>query len=205
VLVVDGVTVLDRDPRLDSPLAETERALRARSDAGPMVAAVRAMYRRFGVDPTRTRPSSEALLRRLRRGESLPRVNSLVDIGNWCSVETQLPFGLYDRSRVHGAIELRLGRQGEQYPGIRKELIHVQGRLTLADEEGPFGNPSADSARTAVTSQTVSVLIVIFAPTGALVEAQRAIDLSEERVLRFGGGRLVSRSIGFADRGTPER
>ena len=54
------------------------------------------MYRRFGVDPTKTRPSSEALLRRVRKGDALPRVNNLVDVINWCSLESQLPFGLYD-------------------------------------------------------------------------------------------------------------
>ena len=58
-------------------------------------AGVRAMYRRTGLDPTKRRPSSEALLRRVRKGEPLPRINSLVDVCNWCSLEFQLPYGLY--------------------------------------------------------------------------------------------------------------
>ena len=56
------------------------------------------MYKRVGLDPTKTRPSNEALLRRVRKDQPLPRVNSLVDVINWCSVEFQLPYGLYDRS-----------------------------------------------------------------------------------------------------------
>jgi DNA/RNA-binding domain of Phe-tRNA-synthetase-like protein len=65
-----------------------------------VIAAVRTMYKRVGIDPTKTRPSSEALLRRVRKGDELPAINSLVDIINWCSLETQLPFGLYDLDRI---------------------------------------------------------------------------------------------------------
>ena len=77
-----------------------------------MVGAVRTMYKRVGLDPTKTRPSSEALLRRVRRGDSLPRINSMVDVCNWCSLEFQLPYGLYDASRIEGDVELRIGRDG---------------------------------------------------------------------------------------------
>jgi DNA/RNA-binding domain of Phe-tRNA-synthetase-like protein len=150
------------------------------------------MYRRFGVDPTKTRPSSEALLRRLRKGEALPRINSLVDIGNWCSVETQFPYGLYDLDRVRGEIILRVGRSGEEYPGIRKDVVHVAGRLTLVDDEGPFGNPTSDSARTMVTTATTHALIVIFVPQEtARVLASRALELTRDRVLQFAGGHVV--------------
>src|SRR6185295_4907591 len=122
------------------------------------------MYKRVGLDPTKTRPSSEALLRRVRRGDELPRINSLVDVINWCSLESQLPFGLYDLDKVQGAVTLRLGRPGEEYAGIRKDAVHVAGRLTLADEAGAFGNPTSDSARTMVTVATTRALVVIFTP-----------------------------------------
>ena len=80
------------------------------------------MYRRLGIDPTKTRPSSEALLRRVKKGDHLPRINTLVDICNWCSLELQLPYGLYDLSGIEPPIELRLGADGEQYDG------HPEGR-----------------------------------------------------------------------------
>ena len=132
-----------------------------------------------GLDPTKTRPSSEALLRRVRKGDELPRINSLVDVINWCSLESQLPFGLYDLDHVRGAVTLRLGRAGEEYPGIRKDVVHVADRLVLADDEGPFGNPTSDSARTMVTPSTIRALVVIFAPVS--VEASvgaRALQLT---------------------------
>jgi DNA/RNA-binding domain of Phe-tRNA-synthetase-like protein len=151
------------------------------------------MYRKVGIDPTKTRPSSEALLRRVRKGDPLPRINSLVDICNWCSAEFQLPYGLYDLDRIEGAIELRLGRPGEEYPGIRKDMVHVAGRPTLVDARGPFGNPTSDSARTMVTTGTRRALIVIVAPRAIGVsELAAALSLTTERVRQFAGGRLAA-------------
>ena len=130
VLAMDDVMVVERDPKLDGPLAEAARQARTNPAGDPT--AVRTMYRRVGIDPTKTRPSSEALLRRVTRGDGMPRINSLVDICNWCSLGFQLPYGLYDRARISGSVELRLGRDGEEYAGIRKEVVHLAGRLTLA-------------------------------------------------------------------------
>jgi DNA/RNA-binding domain of Phe-tRNA-synthetase-like protein len=201
VLVAEDVRADAEADRLDAALAEAEARIRAGDEAESAAtqAAVRAMYRRFGTDPTRTRPSSEALRRRVRRGERLPRVNTLVDIGNWCSAETALPYGLYDVDRLEGPIVLRLGRPGEHYPGIRKDDVHVAGRLVAADLRGPFGNPTADSARTMVTASTSRLLVIVFAPA-AIDEAEtvRALDLTARRLTAFAGGRIVLRQVGVS-------
>jgi DNA/RNA-binding domain of Phe-tRNA-synthetase-like protein len=184
----DGVSVVDRTPALTLALTDAARRLRAVGDqalAGRVVA-VRTMYKRVGLDPTRTRPSSEALLRRVRRGDELPRVNALVDVINWCSVELQLPYGLYDRAAIAGAVTLRLGRPDEQYPGIRKDVVHLEGRLTLADSQGAFGNPTSDSARTAVTTTTKEALVVIFVPVGLPTSvSDEALGLTRARVDQY--------------------
>jgi DNA/RNA-binding domain of Phe-tRNA-synthetase-like protein len=119
---------------MDAPLAAVEAAMRAYPPEDRV--AVRTMYKRVGLDPTKTRPSSEALLRRVRRGDTLPRINSMVDVCNWCSLEFQLPYGLYDAAQIDGDVDLRLGRPGESYPGIRKDQVNVAGRITLADRLG---------------------------------------------------------------------
>lgn len=196
VLAVDDVRILEHDPRLDESMRQAEGPLRHAAELAEFVAAVRAMYRRFGVDPTKTRPSSEALLRRVRKGDPLPRVNGAVDVCNWCSAETQLPFGLYDQARVEGGVTLRVGRDGEAYDGIRKDSVHVAGRLVLADARGPFGNPTSDSARTMVTLETRRLLLVIFAPRAlpaGVVEG--ALDLTAARVREYCGGVEVQRAV----------
>ena len=184
--VVAPVVVRERDARLDRPLREAAAAMRASIESADLTAAVRTMYKRVGLDPTKTRPSSEALLRRIRRGDELPRVNSLVDIINWSSLESQLPFGLYDVDRIQGEVVLRLGRPGEEYAGIRKDVVHVAGRLTLADDLGPFGNPTSDSARTMVTPATTRALVVIFAPASVSESAvDRVRQRTEERIAEY--------------------
>lgn len=189
-IVVDGVTVVEHEARLDEPLQTAARFLRVAAQAADasadVTAAVRTMYKRVGLDPTKTRPSSESLLRRVLRGEALPRVNSFVDVINWCSVESHLPFGLYDLDRVRGAVSLRLGQAGEEYAGIRKDAVHVGGRLVLADEDGPFGNPTSDSARTMVTTATRRGLVVVFAPAAvAPAVVDRVLATTRQRVERF--------------------
>ena len=194
VLVFEGLTVVERDPRLDLALAEAEQRVRLASPTERD--AVRAMYRDVGLDPTKRRPSSEALLRRVGKGDGLPRVNILVDVCNWCSLELQLPYGVYDLARIDGDLELRLGRSGEEYAGIRKDVVHVDGRLALADRLGPFGNPSSDSARTMVTTATTTSLVVIYTPR-RLAEAPltAALDLTASRILEYAGGRETTRLV----------
>ena len=188
VLWLDGATVVEREPRLDGPLAQAEAAVRV--NPPEEAAAVRTMYKRVGIDPTKRRPSSEALLRRVRKGEGLPRINSMVDVCNWCSLEFQLPYGLYDAAHIEGGVVLRLGKEGESYPGIRKDDVHVGGRITLADNRGPFGNPTSDSARTMVTPATTRALVVVFAPREIDArQLDRVVQITAQRMEEFTGAR----------------
>ena len=181
--VAEPVHVVEQDDALEAQRRIGTAVMRTAPEPADIIAAVRTMYKRVGIDPTKTRPSSEALLRRVRRGDELPRINSLVDIINWCSLETQLPYGLYDLDRIQGAVVLRLGQPGEEYEGIRKAAVHVAGRLTLADDAGPFGNPTSDSARTMVTTATTRALVVIFAPVSVSEAAlARAVTLTRDRI-----------------------
>jgi len=171
-------------PRDDFEL-EVARALQAaRSGDVGSVGRARDLYRRFGIDPTRVRPSSEALLRRLRRGEPLPRVNSLVDVANALSVQLQVPVGLYDLGKVSGdELVIRLGLAGESYVGIGKERVNVAARICVADAAGPCGNPSADSARTMITTDTERAAWIYFLPVD-----DDTIDRTAELVAVFGRG-----------------
>lgn len=190
-----GATVVEREPRLDPLLANAEARVRANPPAES--GAVRTMYKRVGIDPTKTRPSNEALLRRIRKGGAIPRINTMVDIINWCSVEFQLPYGLYDLSRVSGQVTLRLGRDGEEYAGIRKDAVHVAGRITVVDDEGPFGNPTSDSARTMVTPSTSQALVVVYAPAETSVSRLREVlGLTSQRISDLCGGSETARLVG---------
>jgi DNA/RNA-binding domain of Phe-tRNA-synthetase-like protein len=167
----------------DPVVQAAEREAREGLVADPRPA--RALYRGFDIDPTRYRPSSEALLRRVRRGLGLPRVNSLVDVANVVSLRLQVPVGLYDLGKVQGALTLRLGLEGEAYPGIGKERVRIAGRICVADDEGACGNPSADSARTMITTDTERAAWLFFLPV-----ADRDLAATYELVARYGRGLL---------------
>jgi DNA/RNA-binding domain of Phe-tRNA-synthetase-like protein len=137
------------------------------------------------------------LLRRVRKGDTLPRINSMVDVCNWCSFEFQLPYGLYDAAHIDGDVTLRIGREGESYPGIRKDDVHVGGRIALVDAAGPFGNPTSDSARTMVTPATTFALLVVFAPRELNVsQLTRVLDVTSERMQQYTGCRETQRLAG---------
>jgi len=177
-------------PRDDFELEVKRAAQAARSGEVGAIERARELYRRFGTDPTRMRPSSEALLRRLKKGEPLPRINSLVDVANAMSVQLQVPVGLYDLGKVKGGeLVIRLGTDGEKYEGIGKERVNVGGRICVADAEGPCGNPSADSARTMITTATEEAAWIYFLPV-----REDELDRTAELIAVFGRGlmRMIS-------------
>jgi len=185
-----GATVVLHEHRLDPLLAEAEARVRITPPTESV--AVRTMYKRVGIDPTKTRPSNEALLRRVRKGDTIPRINSAVDVVNWCSLEFQLPYGLYDFSKVSGAVTLRLGGEGEKYAGIRKDEVNVGGRITVADRLGPFGNPTSDSARTMATPSATELLVMIYAPAELpKSQIERVVRITAERLELICGGSRV--------------
>jgi DNA/RNA-binding domain of Phe-tRNA-synthetase-like protein len=148
------------------------------------------------VDPTRYRPSSEALLRRVVQGKGLYRISNVVDVCNLCSIETGWPFGLYDRAQLVPPIVMRLGEAGESYEGIGKQTWHLAGRPVLADSRGPFGCPISDSTRTMITESTRSLLSVIFAPAQVSEEElQRALEHYAQRLESFASARATRLAV----------
>ncbi len=130
------------------------------------LAPARTLYKSFGMDPSRHRPSSEALLRRALKGKDLFHINSAVDSCNLASLDFLLPVGMYDLELIQGNVEVRVGLPGDSYAGIRKGQVNIGQRLSLYDEQGPFGSPTSDSARTCVEEKATRILAVIFGPAG---------------------------------------
>ena len=194
VFVLEGITVREADPALAAEVDACCAELRAKYGDGksaevPGAADARTLYKALGLDPTKTRPSNEALLRRALKGESLYRINTLVDALNLSSLRFQLPFGLYDLDQVRPPIELRRGQAGESYEGIRKGAVHVDGRPVLVDAVGAFGNPTSDSARTMITTATVKALVVVYAPAAySPTRLAGVLDGTSAALVRYCGG-----------------
>ncbi len=130
--------------------------------AFPGIRGSRAAYKAFGRDPGRYRVSSEALIRRIRRGDDLYRINSVVDVNNLLSVESGLSAGSYDLGKIRGGITLRKAEPGEGYNGIGKKFLDMENMLVLADDEGSFGSSMSDSTRAMVTGGSRDILVVLY-------------------------------------------
>jgi len=156
----------------------------------------RRLFRSIGVDPTRMRPASEALLRRILKGAELPRINSAVDAANVVSLRFLLPVGLYDADRIEGDALLRLGRSGEGYDRIGAGRLNLEGRIGLFDSHGGFGNPTGDSSRTSVNEKTARLLFVLFVPSFASrTDLEDWIDFTTRVFGLYTGGREGGRAV----------
>ena len=159
--------------------------------------AVRAMYRRIGLDPTKTRPSSEALLRRVRKGDRLPRINTLVDICNWCSLEFQLPYGLYDVAALQPPVTLRIGHRRREL-SRHPQRCRQRRRSPDARRPGrPVWQPHVGfGAHDGHRGDTTSVLAVVFAPAEtAPARLATVLEATAERLIQFAGGRQTLRAV----------
>jgi DNA/RNA-binding domain of Phe-tRNA-synthetase-like protein len=157
---------------------------------------VRRMFRAWDIDPSKYRPSSEALLRRVVQGKGLYRVSNVVDIGNLISIETGWPLGCYDRAKIHPQIVFRQGTAGERYEGIGKRTWDLGGRPVLADPEGPFGSPISDSTRSMITGAARDIAVVMYAPSEAPdASIEVAMARFRDRLTEFAGARAVRSDI----------
>lgn len=189
ILWIEGVEVSESPDELKAMLNGLADEFAARyKDAAlgeiPAVRAVRAIFHRAGLDPTRYRPSSESLLRRAVKAKGLYFINSAVDLINYFSLKTLCPMGLYDAGRVKPPVEWRIGQEGESYEGIGRDRLNLAHFPLLVDTDGPFGSPISDSMRTRVTEECRRILWITFAPPGAAIP----LDDFADAMIRFNGG-----------------
>ncbi len=178
-----NVQIKKEEPRFDALFDALVKDIKQKYSRQPLssdaiVSHVRRLYRRVGWEPTRYRPSSEALARRILQDKGWYRINNLVDLGNLVSARMHLPMGLYDLDKIKGSVWLDVGGPDECYEGISRKEIHAHGKLILRDEQGIFGNPTADSKRTSLGEQTKHILAVFFTPPEVSTEyLQGTLDL----------------------------
>jgi DNA/RNA-binding domain of Phe-tRNA-synthetase-like protein len=184
LVVATGLDNTGHWPEAESALAAAE------ADAGtgaitwseddPAIAAWHAAYRAFGTNPRRTRPSVDALLRRLVRQGRLPRVNAAVDAYNATSVRFAVPAGAFDLDRLEAQVEIRpasaedrftpLGEPDErEVPGVG-EIVYAQGTEVLTRHWN-----HRDAHRTRVREDTRAAVFML-ERVSADVPAERLAD-----------------------------
>lgn len=198
-------TSLDNTSRwglLEDTIEEIDRELAKDSWAppnqdDPFIESWHAAYRSFGLNPKRTRPSVEALRRRVVRDRRLPRINSAVDTYNVISLRHELPAGAFDIDAVEGDIVIRRARAGEPFRGIggdddttrEGEIVYADARRILTR-----GWNYRDCDHTKVTLATRTALFMVerisrVVPCEALEDA-----LDELKSLMRGHAQVTART-----------
>ncbi|WP_409295012.1 B3/4 domain-containing protein [Peribacillus sp. SCS-26] len=122
----------------------------------------RSIFKKAGTDPSRYRPSAEALFRRVKKQQFLPPIHSAIDINNFFSLKYEIPLGIYDRDHISGNVTIAAGGPDDAYQGLNGRMNMLAGMILARDENGPFGTPYVDSERTKVTENTVNALQIVY-------------------------------------------
>lgn len=126
------------------------------------IAATRRVYKSCGKDPSRYRPASEALIRRVLQGKELYQRDTLVDLINLASIAFGYSIGGFDADKFVGdTLTLGIGREGEPYEGIGRGMLNIAGLPVYRDAQGGVGTPTSDNERTKMTLQTTHLLVLI--------------------------------------------
>ena len=126
------------------------------------IAATRSVYRACGKDPSRYRPASEALIRRILQGKTLYQIDTLVDLINLASIAYGYSIGGFDADKFVGdTLTLGIGREGEPYEGIGRGLINIHGLPVYRDAIGGVGTPTSDNERTKIDLTTRHLMVLI--------------------------------------------
>lgn len=158
----------------------------------PILRAYRDFYWKVGIDPTKTRPAGEALIRRILGGKDLPRINTLVDAYNIASAETQISIAAFDLDAVDRSnLEMRLAQHGEAFLGIgMQKPIQLTGVEVVIEDLSAKKliavYPYRDSDESKVTLQTDKVLLMMCGVPGIGEEdLLRALQVTKEHVEKY--------------------
>ena len=158
----------------------------------PVNAATREAYKRCGKDPSRYRPSAEALRRRLMRGLELYRIDTLVDLINLVSLRTGHSIGGFDADKIQGnQLELGIGKADESFEGIGRGPLNIEGLPVYRDAAGGIGTPTSDHERTKMDVGTTHILAIINGYNGE-AGLQEAAEMTQDLLLKYAGAQGIS-------------
>jgi DNA/RNA-binding domain of Phe-tRNA-synthetase-like protein len=211
IAVVRGIDNSGEDAALSEALRRAEAGLETRLGGAPLaehprLAVWREAYRKFGAKPKDHPSSIENLVRRARKGQSLPHINRVVDIYNAVSLERLLPAGAEDLDAVEGDVELAIA--GESEPPVRllgepEARAPRPGEVIYRDRAGALCRRWnwKEADRTKLTEKTSHALVVVegLPPIGR-DEVRSAVEEIATRIRRHCGGSAVA---GLLDRERP--
>lgn len=160
----------------------------------PLIEQTKNAYRLLGKDPSRYRPSAEALTRRIVQGKGLYQVNNIVDLLNLVSIRSGYSIGGYDEDQISENISLSKGSENEPFEAIGRGFLNIHQLPVLRDLKGAFGSPTSDSQRTMVRPDTHNFTMVFFDFFSDTL-LKETLEMSAEYLQKFGNGSAIRTSM----------
>jgi DNA/RNA-binding domain of Phe-tRNA-synthetase-like protein len=158
----------------------------------PTFRAYRDFFWRVGIDPTKNRPAAEALIRRVLRGNTMPRINTLVDAYNLASIKTEMALAAFDANKLKGDLIMRFAEKREKFLGIgmEKPMLLQGGEIVISDNQKLVAiYPYRDADSTKITEKTKNVMLLVCGVPGiGEVTLQNAAQVALEYITSFCGG-----------------
>jgi DNA/RNA-binding domain of Phe-tRNA-synthetase-like protein len=163
----------------------------------------RDFYWKLDIDPTKTRPSGEALLRRILHGEELPNISTAVDAYNLASMKTIIPISGFDLDRIAPPFQVRFAKENEKFTGIgmKTPILLERNMLVLADDKQVLCiYPYRDCEHTKITLKTRNIALVGYGVPGTTSsQIKEAVEVALTFIREVAGGKIESTNVFRSD------
>lgn len=154
----------------------------------PAIQATRTVYKKCGKDPSRYRPSGEALVRRMLKGQDLYQIDTVVDLVNLASIAYGYSIGGFDADKIVGdTLVLGIGKAGEPYEGIGRGPLNIEGLPVYRDAEGGIGTPTSDHERTKLGISSTRLLALVNGYDGNKEQVAACAGFMQELLRKYAG------------------
>ena len=196
--VIEGLQIERKNEALKKEIKTEINDIMNRFSAGTSemyqyspIVGMRDIFKAKGIDPTKSRPSAEALLKRIIDGKGLYTINTVVDCNNLGSIKYALPMGVYSLESIVGDVIFKFG-ENEYMETMAKGKLNVNGILVSKDSEKLFGSPVSDSPYAMITEKVKSVLLLVYGPANAGEEYVReATRFTANKIALYAKGQVA--------------
>ncbi|MEE8401182.1 MAG: phenylalanine--tRNA ligase beta subunit-related protein [Candidatus Hydrothermarchaeaceae archaeon] len=191
---VGGITIERESDALEKLKSQVAREVKETYDLetlkdDPDFRKYRDFFWKIDIDPTKIRPASEALIRRILQGKTLPTINTGVDAYNLASIKSSVPLAAFDKGKLKGELSMMFANGGEEFFGIGMKRLKILAgnEIIIKDEEKLIAiYPYRDADDSKVTFDTKEILLMSCGVPGVTSEKlEEAVNLAGEYLARY--------------------
>jgi DNA/RNA-binding domain of Phe-tRNA-synthetase-like protein len=203
--LISEITIKESSDELKKLIHDESRKLRSKMkiedlENDKIAKSYRKLWWNFKIDPTKLRPSGEALIRRILLGKDLYLINNFVDCFNLVSIQTGLSIGAHDIEKLSGNIAIRLARNGEKFIAIgsKGEIILKGDELVVSDDENvldlAYSTSSCDLTK--ITKETSKAILTVYTPSEISVDyINDCLEKLINYLIKFSNAKILEKGV----------